>query len=490
MVFAIDATASWVQRDHTGVLQFQKQQLTPLSSSVADSLSTPSQDLGNGFKTTKTLSPNGNTVTSANNNPNTFNVKWDYQNQQETHSDGDTMSVNGSMTYTGMPNTTATQGQAIAAGAVGGASPGGTYEFQRTMVIGDPYTGTAAEGSVSIKWSRPVNIITPALEQPVATDLEIATEVEQNRTEVIHVRVLADVQPVFTEATEAENNIKETLSMSSSDVVAEGAATPSDGVYFPTARGLQSLEYLLMVARAHLLSRSRVVKVTWECDLGHVVGLSCRMNATLEDPRLPGGTVLGKVVSYGMAGSGDGGTYGGTVTIGSAIGHGVAAVVVDGTPDYVDLGYVDPGYQHYSGTFVAAVTNDMTFSPLAYEAAGIQLPISADQVLVRHEWIDTGQADAAQAAYDAAIASARQLGPFDASNEIGDMTGPSAELMAYAAARASMFSGVDQAIRDNPAWLELELKPVQGISTNVEYDATVSPLSIPMQIDLSAPSNP
>jgi hypothetical protein len=200
--------------------------------------------------------------------------------------------------------------------------------------------------------------------------------------------------------------------------------------------------------------------------------------------------MLGKVISYGMTGAGDSGEFLGNVTIGSAIGYGNPIVLADGTPDYVDAGYVDPGYQHYSGTLVAATTNDMTFSPLAYEVAGIQLPISADQVLVRHEWIDSGQAAAAQTAYDSAIAAARQLGSFTESAEIGGMTGPSSELMAYAAARASMFSGVDQAIRDNPAWLELELKPVQGISTNVEYDAATSPLMIPKQIDLSAGSTP
>ena len=70
------------------------------------------------------------------------------------------------------------------------------------------------------------------------------------------------------------------------------------------------------------------------------------------------------------------------------------------------------------------------------------------------------------------------------------MTGPSPELLAYIAAQANITASVDQAIHDTPAWLEIELAPVQGISTSVDYDATVSPLVIPMQVDLSAASTP
>jgi hypothetical protein len=182
MVCEIDATVSWVQCDHTGVLQFQKQQLTPLSSSVGDALANQNQDLGNGFKTTKTLNANGQTATGGNSNSNTLNITWSYENQAETHNDGDTMSVNGNATFTGLPGSTPTLANILAAQQMTMGPGGGTYEFQRTMVIGDPYTGRGAEGSVSVKWTQPVNIVTVALEQPVATDLEIATEVEQNRT--------------------------------------------------------------------------------------------------------------------------------------------------------------------------------------------------------------------------------------------------------------------------------------------------------------------
>jgi hypothetical protein len=484
LVCEIDATVSWVQCDHTGVIEFKKEQFNPLSTAVADDMPQQEVNMGNGIIIKQALNANGNTASSKK-DLNSGNVHWEWQNQEETHNDGDSMSASVDYSWQSLPPDFFTKD--TIASLIWADAGERTY----TSVTGDPQTGTAASASASIKQSFNVMAIDKALAQPVATDMEIGVEVEQSRTEVIHVRVLADVQPVLTEATETENNIKEKLSAQSSDVVAEGVLTASDGVYFPTARGLQSLEYLMMVARAHLLMRSRAVRVAWECPFSRVVGMSCRKNASIEDSRLPGGTALGKVVGYEMTGSGDGGNFIGKVTIGSAVGHGNPLVTAAGTPDYVNDGYVQPGYQHYSGTLLAAVTNDMAFTPLAYEATGLQLPISKDQILVRHEWNDAGQAAAAQTAAIAATHSMRQLGPYVGSTTFGaGAQGPPADLLAYVAAKANASASIDQAIRDTPAWLEIELAPVQNISTSVEYDANVSPLVIPMQIDLSAASTP
>ena len=59
--------------------------------------------------------------------------------------------------------------------------------------------------------------------------------------------------------------------------------------FFPSDRGQQSIQYLIARARARIRMRSRAVKVSWQCPFDNVIGLSCRMNATLYDPRLPGG---------------------------------------------------------------------------------------------------------------------------------------------------------------------------------------------------------
>jgi hypothetical protein len=130
--------------------------------------------------------------------------------------------------------------------------------------------------------------------------------------------------------------------------------------YFPTARGIMSVEYLISRARARLRFRSRAVKVGWECRFEDAVALSCRKNATLFDPRLPGGAATGKVTSYSLSLSG--GKIIGKVEIGCAIGFGDSINEITGTPEYASAGYAQVGYQRYDGAMVAHGSNDTTFS--------------------------------------------------------------------------------------------------------------------------------
>jgi hypothetical protein len=273
-----------------------------------------------------------------------------------------------------------------------------------------------------------------------------------------------------------------------------GAATASDGVYFPTARGQQSIEYLLMVARAHLLTGARVVEVGWECPFSKVVGLSCRMNATLDDPRLPGVHVLGKIVNYAMTGNGDSGEFLGKVTINCAVGNAdpiltkaqsavaldMRAVINPGTPVYVVEGYVDPGYQHYAGKVIQAATADTSFEELAFEQTGLQLPVTADQILVRHEYHDPGAGT-----YNAVLETAAQQMRMFTMPIIGERTSyPPAAGLAYSDMVLGLNQALDQA--STPAWVEMEFKPVQNIATSTQFQATVGALSVPKQINLAA----
>ena len=124
--------------------------------------------------------------------------------------------------------------------------------------------------------------------------------------------------------------------------------------YYPTARGIQSVQYVISRARARLRYRSRAVTVGWGCRFRDAIALSCRKNATLFDPRMPGGAVTGKVTSYGLSCSGDG-KIRGKVEIGCAIGFGDSiAEEITGTPEYVSAGYVqDGGYQIFDGAMIA-----------------------------------------------------------------------------------------------------------------------------------------
>lgn len=89
--------------------------------------------------------------------------------------------------------------------------------------------------------------------------------------------------------------------------------------YFPTARGKESIEYAINRARAKIRMRSRALEVSWACPIEMVLGMSCRMNATLYEPRLPGGVATGKVIKYGMTASK--GKIRGSVTIGCSVGY-------------------------------------------------------------------------------------------------------------------------------------------------------------------------
>src|SRR4051812_18406017 len=114
--------------------------------------------------------------------------------------------------------------------------------------------------------------------------------------------------------------------------------------YFPSDRGMQSLQYVVQLARAQIVARARAVKIKWKCTFGRAANLSLRRNGLLHDRRIPGGQAVGKIVGYAL--SLTGGEASGEVTIACCIGYGGAIAAAPGAPCYVVQGYVD-GYQHY-----------------------------------------------------------------------------------------------------------------------------------------------
>ena len=132
--------------------------------------------------------------------------------------------------------------------------------------------------------------------------------------------------------------------------------------YFPTERGLRSLEYLIALARAHLLLRSRAVEIEFECRFERAIELSCRKNVRVFDRRLPGGQALGKITAYSFGVDGDSGAMIGSVTIGCAVGYGGAIEQVDGDPSYVDDDYVENDYQAHDGHVVVLGAGDVGYS--------------------------------------------------------------------------------------------------------------------------------
>lgn len=131
--------------------------------------------------------------------------------------------------------------------------------------------------------------------------------------------------------------------------------------YFPTARGRRSIEFLISKARARLRLRARAVKLSWEAAFEMGVGLSCRKDAILFDPRLPGGAAIGKIISYTLSAGGDG-KLRTRVEIGCAIGFGNSIAEITGDPEYAAPGYMQHGYQRYDGAYVAHASGDTTYT--------------------------------------------------------------------------------------------------------------------------------
>ncbi len=271
--------------------------------------------------------------------------------------------------------------------------------------------------------------------------------------------------------------------------------------YFPTARGLASVEYLISRARARLRFRSRAVKVGWECRFADAVPLSCRKNATLFDPRMPGGAATGKVTGYTLSASGDGKLLG-KVEIGCPIGFGGSIAAITGTPEYVSAGYVQNGYQIFDGVTVLHGSGDTTFSVPVFQAFddGLTFPLRwqdvSDGGLVSGDI--ASQATAIEASFKVAI-----LLQFlnAAGGTIGLGTGtdnttrgglpPDVAWQISREQLALLSQNTPYVMAANPISWSALFKPCAGNGPfGGSYAINVSPLTVPQGINLEAPSSP
>jgi hypothetical protein len=161
--------------------------------------------------------------------------------------------------------------------------------------------------------------------------------------------------------------------------------TPTDvraRSFFPTGRGQIAVQYLIMKARARLRFRGRALTVKWESPFNRIVGLSCRKNATLFEPRLPGGAATGKIIAYSFECDGSSGKLSGSVQIGVSVGFGDSVSEITGTPEYASSGYAQLGWQLYDGATVVPSSNDVSYTPPVYAPFddGLQFPLSWAQI--------------------------------------------------------------------------------------------------------------
>jgi hypothetical protein len=199
---------------------------------------------------------------------------------------------------------------------------------------------------------------------PVAPHMEIFYEASRSRSETLEFTLVSDIQPVLYEFSMSDTDDVATTTIDVGSAKVDDARDPPEGSdtettdyntmpivdarrasYFQTDRGMQSIRYLMLRARASILASARAVEVSVEQDFDEGLELSLRKNASLTDPRIPGNTAIGKITKYtlsydGSSGSGVCGlTFACTVGEGSALGS-----INEGTDTYVEDDYVSEDF--------------------------------------------------------------------------------------------------------------------------------------------------
>jgi hypothetical protein len=453
---SIDATVNWTQQA-SGTLQFGLDVSTYTGQSLISDWPKPGVTLGGGWTvdaaSARDLNDVDNVATS------TYSVNW--QNQEKKHATGDTMSISISSSVPIMR---------------------GPYLY--TDLMRKFQTGFIDEGGPD---SDPINIPTTQESTGLYVPLwqvkaSMTLKYEGNRPRKEHARftLVTDVQDIVTLAEDADTLA---ITLDSQDVGAEVAGGPPPigylgrRSYLPTDRGLWSLEYLIALARAHLLIRSRCVEITFACTFERAVALTCRKNAQVFDERLPGGQALGKIIDYKFSVDGSTGLAIGSVTIGCAIGYGGAIQEQPGEPTYGAEGYMVAGYQAYANREIVLPAGDVSYTPPidAPNDDELTFPLTKRQAVVREQVHGSAdaQADAIRASFpiDVEVNNAQPQN-VDEQNRIA----------------ALQTQTTTEILKTNSVWYDLELKPVAGMSFETAYDIAVSELKVLKMIDLEAAS--
>jgi hypothetical protein len=90
--------------------------------------------------------------------------------------------------------------------------------------------------------------------------------------------------------------------------------------FFLTDRGIQAFAHAIEIARPHLAASARAITVKISADFNKFHHITTDHTVTLQDDRLPGGTVTGKVIAYSLHADGKTGKRFVNISLGVAIG--------------------------------------------------------------------------------------------------------------------------------------------------------------------------
>jgi hypothetical protein len=295
-------------------------------------------------------------------------------------------------------------------------------------------------------------------------DLIVNYTAGREMAQVVTFTLQSDQQSIVTMPGEDEAMVI-TLNANKVSDPTEDATIPIGDVrkrgFIHTTRGLQAVEHLLLVARAHLIARSRTVEIAIATDFKTALRLrSLRKAILLHDHRLPGGEAIGKIIKVQLSVDGSSGEAKGVITIASCVGKGGSHSTSPGTSTYADD--VFDNVSEYTNVIVLTDTADIAWT--------IPDPVTFDDGL---DFI-------------------AGLNSFNSVELVSLANGTSSQRDAIEAASAG--PDTDQAaistlLQTIPTQITVQMKPMEGGPFQDEVVVSVSDLIIPKQIDLEAPSN-
>ncbi len=255
--------------------------------------------------------------------------------------------------------------------------------------------------------------------------------------------------------------------------------------FFGQDRGAWAIEYLIEKASAVIKKAARAIEISFQVPFEQGVGLSCRKNASITCKDIPGGTAVGKIISYSLSASGETGEFICDIKIGCAVGEGGSVTPAAGEPVYVDDDYVGSDYQQYTGEVIDL--GDVGYTPPPADvASGSANPLAYGAAVLSASW--NGSTETQRRA----IQRAFQLQEFeDFYKEIGTGGEYSGSSRAARAAADNLVAAGKSAtdflaLPENSIYFDITLKPITGLQYDTPYTVDVTELYIPKQIDLGA----
>lgn len=232
----------------------------------------------------------------------------------------------------------------------------------RDGIIIQTLTGSAEEFSIGS--SPQINDTAFYIWKFAPASFNVSYAADRQRTEELTFSLVADVQEIITDV-EADHELS--LKSQQLEELDEDSNVPIDdprrASYFDTVRGKQSLRYLIARAAVILLQRARTVTLSLQVPFDVLSDISCRMNALVMDPNLPGGEAGGKIVGYGFTLDGNEGGIKAIINIAGTLGEGASLEELeDGIPTCADADAIGPDCQVFLGAEIEAIDGQVKFT--------------------------------------------------------------------------------------------------------------------------------